>query len=368
LVSTPQLTEDRFRPSCWLDGSIFSLLITVIKDIMTDKNRRVVKAELVPVEESWTMEVVAVRDVPAVLSGGRRKAAARVVEFFTANIRNANTRRAYGRAVSRFSAWCMEQGYTLGELSPVSASAYVEELTESFSAPTVKQHLAALRMLCDFLVTGGCLPFNPFASVRGPKHSTKRGKTPVLYEEEARTLLNSIDTSHVVGLRDRAILAVMIYSFARVSAVVNMKVKSYQVNGQRSTIALQEKGGKWTRVPCSHKLAAALDAYLEEAGIAENRRTPLFRSTTGCSRTLTKRGMARQDVLAMVKRRCREAGLSEDVSNHSFRATGITAYLGNGSDLETAAAIAGHASTRTTQLYNRNSERISQAEPERIRI
>jgi len=335
---------------------------------MTDKSTQTLPAELRPKSLAQKAELESIRSMPAVLTNARRKTGKRILEFFTAQIRNKNTRASYSRAVSRFCDWCETEGVSLGELTPPLASAYIEVLESELSPPTVKQHLAAMRMLCDWLVTGGCLEFNPFSSVRGPKHSTKRGKTPVLFEEEARQLLNSIDTSHIVGLRDRAIISVMIYSFARVSAVVAMQVKDYQINGQRSSIALKEKGGKWARIPCPHKLAEALDAYLEEAGIAGERKTPLFRSTTGKTRKLTDRPMARQDVLAMVKRRCKDAGLSEDISNHSFRATGITAYLGNGGELETAAAIAGHASTRTTQLYNRNTERITQAELEKIGI
>lgn len=335
---------------------------------MTGKRAQTSETAIVPASGPVGFELAAIKDVPVVLTGGRRKTAARVVEFFTATIRNPNTRSAYQRATARFIGWCIDQGFALEQLTPISASAYVEELTAAVSAPTAKQHLAALRMLCNFLVAGGCLEFNPFASVRGPAHSAKRGKTPVLFEKEARKLLASIDTSHVVGLRDRAILATMIYSFARVSAVVSLQVKDYRVSGQRSSLALQEKGGKWARIPCPHKLAEALDTYLAVAKIGRQRKTPLFRSARGRSKVLTPNPMARQDVLAMVKRRCKDAGLADDLCSHSFRATGITAYLANGGELETAAAIAGHSSTRTTQLYNRNQERVTQAELEKIRI
>lgn len=294
--------------------------------------------------------------------------ASRVLEFFAAQIRNKHTRKAYARATARFGAWCEARGLALADLEPVQAAAYIEQLCGELTAPTVKQHLAALRMLCDWLVTGQVLTFNPFASVRGPKHAVRRGKTPVLYEEEARQLLDSIDTATLVGRRDRAILAVMTYSFARVSAVVRLRVKDYRVQGRQAFLALHEKGGKWSRVPVHHKAAAALDLYIEVAGVAEQGDRPLFRSSRGRSGLLTDRALDRGAVLQMIKRRAKDAGLPEDLGCHSFRATGITSYLANGGTLETAAAIAGHASTKTTQLYNRNDEEVSLAEIERIRI
>lgn len=296
------------------------------------------------------------------------RTARRVLEFFAAQIRNANTRKAYVRATKRFGAWCEGQGLALDEVTPVHAATYIEVAAAELTAPTVKQHLAALRMLCDWLVTGHVLEFNPFASVRGPKHVVRRGKTPVLFEDEARVLLDSIDTSHVVGLRDKAIIAVMTYSFARVGAVVTMKVKDYRNEGRQASIVLHEKGGQWHRVPVHHKAAGMLDAYLAEAGIAGEKDRPLFRSTRGRTRTLTDRGVDRGALLQMIKRRSKDAGLSSELCNHSLRATGITNYLANGGTLETAAAIAGHASTKTTQLYNRNDEEVSLAEIERIRI
>jgi site-specific recombinase XerD len=126
--------------------------------------------------------------VPVIIADAGEKSVKRFIEFFTATIRNANTRRAYARAVSDFLTWCHQCGLTLTGIEPVHVAAYIEQLTQSKAAPTVKQHLAAIGMLCDWLTTGGILPFNPAASVRGPKHVVKRGKTPVLTAGEARQL------------------------------------------------------------------------------------------------------------------------------------------------------------------------------------
>jgi len=142
--------------------------------------------------------------LPAIITSEGRKATKRFLEFFTANIRNPNTRLSYMRATSAFLAWCEERGASLHQIEPVLVAAYIEQLTQERAPQTVKQHLAAIRMLFDWLVTGQVVPFNPAASVRGPRYSIKKGKTPVLSAQETRKLLDSIDTSHVVGLRDRA--------------------------------------------------------------------------------------------------------------------------------------------------------------------
>lgn len=304
--------------------------------------------------------------IPALVAAAGDRASRRFVEFFTANIRNPNTRQAYARAVMDFCAWCEERGLDLHQLEPVIVAAYIEQ--HPGAAPTVKQHLAAIRMLFDWLVIGQVIPMNPAASVRGPKYVVKRGKTPVLSSTEARLLLDSIDVSNVVGLRDRALIGAMVFTFARVSAVAGMKVEDYYANGKRWWIRLLEKGGKFHEVPAHHNLEVYMDAYIEAAGIAGQRKGPLFRTTFGKTLNLTKNSMTRIDVFRMVKRRAHDAGLSDRVCCHTFRATGITAFLENGGTLEAAQAIAAHESARTTKLYDRTSDAITLDEIERIAI
>jgi site-specific recombinase XerD len=242
------------------------------------------------------------------------------------------------------------RSFNLEQLEPVIIAGYIEQ--HQGSPPTVKQHLAAIRMLFDFLVLGQILPMNPAASVRGPKYVVKRGKTPVLKADQARVLLDSIPTDSIIGLRDRAILGLMCYTFARVSAVVHMHLEDYYQSGKRFWIRLHEKGGKRHEVPAHHNAEAYLDAYLAAAGIAAEKKGPLFRSVDK-HRTLTVNPVSRVDVLRMIKRRAADAGLPSSTCCHTFRATGITAYLENGGTIENAQAIAAHESPRTTKLYDR---------------
>ena len=133
----------------------------------------------------------AVQRAPALVVASGERAAYRFLEFFTAQIRNAHTRRAYGRAVADFLAFCTDIGVpALQEIEPLHVAAYVELVSRERSAPTAKQHLAAIQHLFDWLVIGQILPVNPATSVRGPKHVVARGKTPVLAPDEARRLLD----------------------------------------------------------------------------------------------------------------------------------------------------------------------------------
>ncbi|UOK73986.1 tyrosine-type recombinase/integrase [Ancylobacter polymorphus] len=307
--------------------------------------------------------------LPSLVHAADERAQMRFLDFFTANIRNPHTRRAYGRAVTDFLTWCADQGVTgLGEVRPLHVSAWVEMQTRSHAAPTAKQRLAAVRHLFDWLVTGQVVPVNPAASVRGPSHSVKRGRTPVLAPEEARALLDAIDVTTPIGLRDRALIGLMVYSFARVGAALSMKVEDVYVQNRRLWVRLHEKGGKRHEMPCHHNLEIYLHAYIDGCGLAVDPRGPLFRTIGRGTGELTESPLPQANAYAMIGRRAAAAGIATKVGNHTFRATGITAYLKNGGTLERAAAMANHSSTRTTQLYDRRSDEVTLDEVERVLI
>jgi len=307
--------------------------------------------------------------LPALVINAGERASVCFLEFFASTIRNPNTRRAYAHAVGEFLTWCAQAGViSITAVQPLHVAAWIELQTQNLSAPTVKQRLAAVRHLFDWLVIGQIVPNNPAASVRGPSHTARQGKTPVLDPVEARQLLDCIDVTTPIGLRDRALIGLMVFSFARIGAAAAMRVEDVYVQNKRLWVRLREKGGKRHEMPCHHTLEAYLQAYLDDTGIGNDPKSPLFRTIQRGTAKLSTTPLPQANAYAMVRRRALAAGIDTKIGNHTFRATGITAYLKNGGTLENAAAMANHASTRTTQLYDRRRDDISLDEVERIRV
>ena len=306
--------------------------------------------------------------VPEMIARAGQRAAFRFLEFFAAQIRNRHTRRAYYRNVVHFLSWAEYRKVSLESLTSIHVAAYIEEISPGLAKPSVKQHLAAIRMLFDWLTVGGVVRLNPADPVRGPKHVVKKGKTPVLTESEAKGLFASINTGSLVGLRDRALIAALLYSFARIEATLGLNVESYYCQGKRWWLRLHEKNGKVIEMPCHHKLEEYLDAYMQAAGLEAMDKTPLFQTFRGRSRQLSGRRMQPADAWRMIRRRAARAGIAPRIGCHSFRATGITNYLQNGGKIETAQRMAGHESARTTGLYDRRDDDLSLDEIERISI
>jgi len=323
-------------------------------------------------QSSMTTEIVPMHSssaLPALIDRAGKPASLRFLEFFTVNIRNKNTRKAYARAATAFLRWCEAKNIDrLQDVQPVHVASYVEQLGREMSPPSVKQHLACIRMLFDWLVTGQVIPLNPAHAVRGPRHSVSKGSTPVLASEEATALLKDMDVSTVVGLRDRALIAVMTYTFARVGAVVALNAEDYYPQKKRWWLRLREKNGKVNEMPCHHKLEVYLDSYISAAGIAEDRKGPLFRAAIGRTKKLGSGAMSRVDVWYMVRRRAVDADIETSIGCHTFRATGITDYLTNGGRIEVAQRMAGHSNAKTTGLYDRRNDDISISEVEKVGI
>jgi site-specific recombinase XerD len=339
-------------------------------------------------QQGTQMGNAAVRELPGSLALPKlfapdQGAARRFIEFFTANIRNPNTRRAYARAAVEFALWCEANDLReLRDIEPVHVSAYVEILQKRLSAPSVKQHLAAIRMLFDWLVVGQVVATNPASPVRGPRHSVKKGKTAVLSAVETRKLLDSIPVSveielsdgtkktvvDAVGLRDRALIALMVYTFARISAALGMRGGDVYVQKRKTWVRLREKGGKRHEMPCHHNLDAYLHAYIDGTGIGATPKSFLFPTADWRSGVLSTRPMTQADAYRMIGRRARKAGIATKIGSHSFRATGITEYLRNGGRREVAQQMANHESARTTGLYDRRDDEVSLDEVEKILI
>ena len=356
-------------------------------DDTTDAELLTAGNELVPVHSDTGDLAATTKLLPAIITSAGDDAITRFVEYFTARIRNPHTRRAYFRNAIQFLLWCEERHHIrdLQSIQPMIVADYIEQLEqdEGYARPSVKQQLATIRMLFDWLVTGQVVEVNPAHAVRGPRHVVSKGKTPVLTAEETRLLLDSIKVDRVtgidpegkeikgpdlIGLRDRAIIAAMVFTFARVGAVVAMTVEDYYVQGKRSWLRLHEKGGKQHEMPAHHTLEAYIDAYIQAAGIAGDKEGPLFRTAPGTESKLTGNPMQTADVFRMIRRRLKQTTIRTKAGCHSFRATGITCYLENKGTLEKAQQMASHASPRTTKLYDRTNDQVTLDEVEKISI
>lgn len=307
-------------------------------------------------------------NIPAIFAGKDHAHAIHVAEFFAAHIRNVHTRRAYLRAVSRFAGFCEQYDIVdLQTVQPLHVAAWVEHECQRYSKPTVKQGLAAIKALFDWMVVKQAIAYSPASSVRGPRYSAKRGKTPILDSATTRTLLDAIETNTAIGLRDRALIGIMTYAFARIGAALQMQIDDYFYEGHRAWVRLHEKGGQDHEMPVHHALHDLLEDYLAGANLKHSS-GPMFQTVAGRSGKLSGRAMSQSDAWAMLQRRAKSAGIDMPITNHTFRATGITQYLLAGGKLEVAQRMANHESSRTTGLYDRRSDIVSLSEIERIQI
>jgi site-specific recombinase XerD len=306
---------------------------------------------------------VTARNAPAIVKAAGRSAEFACEEFFQAQIVNAHTHKNYLHAVRRPLAWAEARGLEMPRVSPGDVGAYLQGL--DLAVPTKKLHLAALRRFFDRLVNRHACAINPAATVKSERYAVVEGKTPEIGPGPARTLLKSIDVSDPVGLRDRAVLAVLIYTAARVEAVAKLTPKNLKHNGTQYALRFSEKGGKSREIPVRHHLERFLLDYVRAAGIAEG---TLFRTANHRTKTLTKNSMTGIDACRMMKWRLKAAGLPGHFSPHSFRVTTVTDLLEQNVPLENVQHLAGHSDPRTTRIYDCRRRKVAPNIVERISI
>jgi integrase/recombinase XerD len=316
-----------------------------------------------PAEMTLRAEPASPRNAPTIVRLAGSSAQFAWEEFFQGEIANHHTRKNYFHAVRKFLAWAEDRGLELVRITPGDVGQYFQDLP--LAVPTKKLHLAALRKFFDRMVNRHVVVINPAATVRAERYSVVEGKTPEIRPEQARTLLKAIDATTTVGRRDRCVLAVLIYTAARVGAVARLGMKNFQYDGAQYTLRFAEKGGKSREIPVRHDLQLLLLDYIDAAKIAEG---PLFRTALGKTDTLTNRAMTGIDVCRMMKRRLRAAGLPTHYSPHSFRVATVTDLLEQNQPLVDVQHLAGHADPRTTRLYDRRRRKITRNIVERISI
>jgi integrase/recombinase XerD len=288
-------------------------------------------------------------------------------EFLYGQVRNPFTRRAYLRAVRVFSRWSQARGLELVRVTPADVAQHLDSLP--LAPPTRKLHLAALRRFFDQLVLRHVILLNPALSVRGERYQVVEGKTPEISIEQARRLLRSINTSHVVGLRDRAVIAILIYTAARVGAVAKLRRGDFYESGDQYCLRFREKGGKVREIPVRHDLQHWIQEYVAATDInGTDVARPIFCTTVRRTKRLTDNPMTADDMGRMIKRRLRDGELSLRYSAHSFRVAALTDLLTQGISLADVQNLAGHADPRTTRLYDRRQLRVTRNIVERISV
>ena len=303
--------------------------------------------------------------LPAIISDAGRGAEFAWDEFFKGQIANPYTRKNYAHAVRHFLDWCEhpDRQIPLVQIAPGNVGDYLAGL--KLATPTKKLRLAALRKFFDVLVIRHVVLLNPAASVRAERYATVEGKTPEISANQIHKLLKSIDASNLIGQRDRAIIAVLIYTAARVGAVAKLTLKSLRHDGSQYSLRLSEKGGKSREIPVRHDLEQFLLAYIETGKITEG---ALFRTAFRRTKQLTSKAMSGIDICRMMKRRLKAAGLPGQFSPHSFRVATVTDLLEQNVPLEDVQYLAGHADPRTTRLYDRRRRKVTRNIVERISI
>jgi site-specific recombinase XerD len=310
---------------------------------------------------------LATLDVPSSIADAGPAATFAWEEFFIGKIRNAYTRRAYLHAVRSFLGWIEARQVELVRVTPGMVGHYLDGLT--VATPTKKLYLAGIRAFFDVLVQRHVVVLNPAHSVRAPRYSALEGKTPEITVEQCRKLLASIALNRAVDYRDRAIIAVLIYTAARAGAVGRLRIKDFAHDGTQYGLRFAEKGGKSRLIPVRADLERYIKEYLFAAGMEDQgSETPLFRTMGGRRGIPTGAAMSNIDICRMVKRRLSEAGLPSVASSHSFRACAATDLLLQGVPLEDVQYLLGHSDSRVTKLYDRRARQVTRNIVERISV
>ena len=310
---------------------------------------------------------LAITNLPAIIAQAGPAAAFAWEEFFVGQLPNRYTRTAYLRAVRRFLHWVSEHETDLARVAPGLVGRYFDEL--KLSVPSKKLHLAAIRRFFDVLVQRHVVVLNPAHSVRTERYSATEGRTPEITVGQAKRLLASISVESILGFRDRAVIAVLIYTAARAGAVAKLRMGDFVNEGTQYVLRFAEKGGKARSIPVRHDLERLLHEYLMAAGLEDGAKdAPLFATVAGTGRRLSDRPMNGVDVCRMVKRRLSAAELPTSISPHSFRSCIATDLLLQGVALEAVQYLLGHADARTTRLYDRRQQQVTRNIVERISV
>jgi integrase/recombinase XerD len=202
-----------------------------------------------------------------------------------------------------FLAFCSARRLELASVKAYHVGSWLDQHPGSRS--TQRQHLAAVRLLFDSLMMRGVVEYNPAARARPPRLVRESSHTPVFEEAEIVAFLDSISLESLKDLRDKAIFCVLLYSWCRVSALINLTVADYYERGGTRWLRFQEKRGKEHEVPVHSKAKEAVDLWLERSHLASNPSAPLFPSFGKNRETIESRCLDRRSVLKLVEKRAK---------------------------------------------------------------
>jgi len=296
----------------------------------------------------------------------RQKTAETLLNILEGRIRNKNTKSGYKVAWRSFFGFCSEYKLELNRVKPYHIGMWLKR--HPGSVATQRQHLAAVRLLFDHLLQEGVAEHNPAARAKPPRLERESAHTPVFEQEEIKKFLGAIKLDSLMDIRDNALLRTLLYSWARVSALVVLKVEDYYERKGERWLRLHEKRGKIHEVPVHSKAREAIDRWLAASGLDLQPSAPLFPAFGKDKKTLELRHMDRRSIWRLVQARARSSGLKKPICCHSFRATGITEYMNAGGTLDMAQRIAGHCQLSTTKIYDRSHDRLTLDEIERVDI
>ena len=307
--------------------------------------------------------------VPKVLCGADVKIIQSYNDFINLSIKSDDTRATYRSALSLFFRYCDDIGIeAFYDIEPAHVRSYLDYRTQELQmVASAPNHYHALKSCFQYLVDKGRLAANPAASVNYAFVRSSKGKTAVITKEDVRALLLAIPSdphdddnpAKPTDLRDRALIALMAYTFARIGGALSSNVGDYHMDDGVMWLNMVEKGSKEHSVPVVGAAREYIDAYIEHCGLrapGSNPRSPLFQSANR-NGELNGNRYDRGNSRRMIARRAEAAGIGKGVKNHTLRATGITRFLEDGGKLDDAQDIANHADSSTTRRYDRRTNK-----------
>jgi len=279
------------------------------------------------------------------------------VEWF-ANIRNASTRRAYENAIKDFMLFAgIKRPEEFRTVTRAHVIAWRDDLGDrTLTGTTIRHRLAALSSLFQYLCDTNAVTHNPVKGVKRPKNESEVGKTPALGDAQARKLLVAPDEKSLKGIRDRAILATLLYHALRREELCKLKVKDFK--HERRGVAhlkVSGKGEKIRYVPLHPAASGLILEYLSAAGHGSDDQGALFRPLRNNRTVRLDRAITPDGIYKLVRKY--SAALGFEIGAHALRATAATNALDHEADIAKVQEWLGHANISTTRIYDHRKTR-----------